>query len=114
LESLDVEVVGNAYTMADIRTYTEAWSEMDKRKVKLQKLNDSASNKIEMKLMKELANVESLIDVQLYNRVSVQLSNNWCLVANLSSRECNCSWWQTQGFPCWHAMVVIKKEKKWM
>jgi len=86
----------------------------DKRKEKLQKLNDSASNKIEMKLMKELANVESLIDVQLYNRVSVQLSNNWCLVANLSSRECNCSWWQTQGFPCWHAMVVIKKEKKWM
>ena len=82
----------------------------------MQKWENSVGNKIESKLKKEFANVKSLIDVQLYNRVSgkysVQLSNNWRLVVNLTNREYNCMWWQIQGFLRRHAMAVIK-EKKW-
>ena len=68
-------------------------------------------------MKKELANADSVIDMQLYNQVSgehrVQLSNSQPLVVNLTSRKCSCRWWQIQGFSYRYAMAVIKKEKKW-
>ena len=68
----------------------------DKRKVELQKWNNSVGDKIERKLKKELANAESVIDVQFYNQVNgeynVQLINSRRLVVNLSSGECSCRW----------------------
>ena len=52
----------------------------DKRKAELEKWKNSVRDKIESKLKKELAKAESVIDVQIYNRVtseySVQLSNS--------------------------------------
>jgi len=91
-------------------------SKWDKRKGELQKWSNGVGDRIEKMLKKELANAESVIDVQLYNQVSgeysIQLNNSRCLVVKLRRGECSCRWWQMQGFPCRHAMVVIKKEKK--
>jgi len=91
-------------------------SKWDKRKGELQKWSNGVGDRIEKMLKKELANAESVIDVQLYNQVSgeysIQLNNSRCLAVNLRRGECSCRWWQMQGFPCRHAMVVIKKEKK--
>ena len=90
----------------------------DKRKEELQKWTNGVGNRIEHNLKAELLYTESVIDVQLYSRLtgeySVQLSNSRHLVVNLSGGECSCRWWQLQGFPCRHAMAVIKKEKKWV
>jgi len=84
----------------------------------LEKWKNGVGERVETNLKKELAKAESVIEVQMYNRVtgeySVQLTNSRCLVVNPSSRECSCGWWQGQGIPCKHAMTVIKKDKKWV
>ena len=90
----------------------------EKRKAELQKWDNGVGNRIEKKLKKELLYAESVIEVQLYSRLtgkySVQLSSSRRLVVNLCRGECTCRWWQLQGFPCRHAMAVIQKEKKWV
>jgi len=91
---------------------------LDKRKAEIQKWANNVGDRIEKKLSKELANADSLIVVQAYNRVSgefsVQLNNSRRLVVMLSKGECSCRWWQIKGFPCRHDMEVIRKEKKWV
>jgi len=90
----------------------------DKRKTELQKWENSVGNRIENKLKRELEDAESVIDVQLYNRVSgeysVQLSNSRRLVVNLVNSTCSCQWWQINGFLWRYAMMVIIREKKWV
>ena len=90
----------------------------DKRKAEMQKWANNVGDRIQKKLKKELANADSVIDVQAYNRscgeFSVQLSNSHRVVVTLSKGECSCRWWQIKGFPCRHGMAVIRKEKKWV
>jgi len=82
----------------------------------VQKWANNVRDRIEKKFNKELANADSIIDVQSYNGASgeftVQLSNSRRLVVTLSKGECSYGWWQIKGFPCRHGMVVIRKEKK--
>ena len=70
----------------------------DKRNAELQKWANGVGNRIEKKLKKELLYAESVIDVQLYCRLSgeysVQLSNSRRLVVNLYKGECSYRWWQ--------------------
>jgi len=112
--------------MQNLRTLSVPWlmighlqklgKKWDKQKMELQKWENSVGCRIENKLKRELEGAESVINVQLYSRVigeySVQLSNSRCLVVNLMNRTCSCGWWQINGFPCRHAMVVIRREKK--
>ena len=90
----------------------------DRRKAEMQKWANNVGDRIEKKLSKELAYADSVVDVQMYDRASgeysVHLSNSRRLVVTLSKGECTCRWWQINGFPCRHAMAVIRKEKLWV
>ena len=69
----------------------------DRRKGEMQKWANNVGDRIEKKLSKELANADSVVDVQMYDRASgeysVQLSNSRRLVVTLSKGECTCRWW---------------------
>ncbi|KAJ8433774.1 hypothetical protein Cgig2_025937 [Carnegiea gigantea] len=79
---------------------------------------ESEGRRIEMKLRKTLANIGCVAHVKLFNTAlgeyGVSLTNNQSLVVSLARRTCSCKWWQLQGLPCAHAMVVIHKHKLWV
>jgi len=70
-------------------------------------------NSEEMRVYEE---VDSIIDVQLYNNnrgeYVVQLSSGCRLAVNLTNVTYSCQWLQIRGYSCKHVMVVVKEEKK--
>jgi len=70
---------------------------VDKRKMELEKLKNGVGDRIEKKLRKTLANIGSVVDVELFNTAlgeyGVLLTNNHSLVVNLAERKCSCKWW---------------------